>query len=169
MDKLIRGQDLKSLLWGAAGVAVVGVMLGASMQPNLRAPGDIEGAQQQFGISAGRSAYTGDNAVSWASYRDGIPEYVTGTDWLKPEQETYEALPEYAYADDAAAYEIPAYEVASNLPVADAPAREPTRYPSVDGGVAYAAADTAGSAVANEPVETSLDPEMAELAAATPG
>jgi hypothetical protein len=177
MDKLIRDRDMKSLLLGAAGVAAVGLLCGAAMQPNLRAPGDVEGTQLQAGVSGPRIYGSGDPAASWTSYAtSGVPDYVVGTDWLRPPQYEHEALPEYAYADDASAYDVPAYEPAAGVAVSvyDEPAREPTRYPSMDGGQAFAAQAfaaqaSAAPAVATEPIETSLDPEMAELAAATPG
>ncbi|MCR5876364.1 hypothetical protein LRS10_20775 [Phenylobacterium sp. J426] len=173
MDRLIRTQDVKSLMLGAAGVAAVGLLLGAAMQPDLRAPGDAEGAQLQAGVSGPRAYGLADAGAAWTSYANGIPDYVIGADWLQPPQYDTPPPPDEAFADDASAYAFdePAYAPAAVARYEEAP-REPTRYPSMDGGQAFAAqavAAAATAAVATEPMETSLDPEAAELAAATPG
>lgn len=167
MRKLLDPTDLKKLLVGAAGVAVVGVMCGAAMQPNLLSPAEAPGQQIQAGVSGVRTPY--DGTVAYSSYPNGVPDYVIGTDWLQPQQyELYQELPEPAYADDVSAFDEPAYEpvVASTW---EEPPREPTRYPSMEGGVAYSVEAHAASAVGVEPVETSVDPDLAEMAAATPG
>ncbi|MGA0605053.1 hypothetical protein ACO2Q0_03550 [Phenylobacterium sp. VNQ135] len=171
MDKLIRTQDLKSLMWGAAGVAAVGLFAGTVMQPNLRAPGDVEGLQMQMGASGPRDYALGDPAASWTSYAAGIPEYVIGTDWLKAPQYETEPAPDYAADEPPSAFDEPApasaQAVAAN--VYEEPAREPPHYPSMEGGRAYAVSEAAEAAVGVEPMETALDPESAELAVATPG
>ena len=41
MRKLIDETDLRKLFAGAAGVAVAGLLFGAAMQPDLRAPGGL--------------------------------------------------------------------------------------------------------------------------------
>lgn len=170
MRKLIDDMDLKKLFAGAAGVAVAGLVAGAAMQPNLRAPGEVEGPQIQAGTSGVRSP--DDGTAAYSSYPDGVPDYVIGTDWLQPPQHAYEALPEPVYDDGLSAFDEPDYE-----PVAAAaweePPREPTRYPSTDGGTAYSveahAVTAEATASAETALEPALDPETAELAAATPG
>jgi hypothetical protein len=170
MRKLIDDTDLRKLLAGAAGVAVVGVLAGAAMQPKLLSPGELAGQQIQAGVSGVRTPY--DGTIAYSSYASGVPDYVIGTDWLKPPQYAYEALPEPVYDDGLSAFDEPAYE-----PVAVAawqePPREPTRYPSTDGGAAYSIDQHAVTAEAAATPETALeptvDPETAELAAATPG
>lgn len=169
MDKLLRPQDLKSLMLGAMGVAAAGLFAGAVMQPNLLAPGDVEGLQMQMGVSGPRAYAPGDPAASWTSYASGIPDYVIGTDWLKAPQYEAEAPAEYAYDDEASAFDEPEPEPVVAANVYEEPPREPPHYPSIDGGRAYAVTETARPAVAIEPMETSLDPEAAELAVATPG
>lgn len=176
MDRLIRTQDVKSLMLGAAGVAAVGLLCGAAMQPNLRAPGDAEGAQLQAGVSGPRAYGLADAGAAWTSYANGIPDYVIGTDWLQPPQYDASPPPDDAFAGDASAYahaSASAFDELAYAPAAIAryeePPREPTRFPSLDGGQAFAAQAAATTAVATEPMETSLDPEAAELAAATPG
>lgn len=175
MGKLIDDIDLKKLFAGAAGVAVAGLLAGAAMQPNLLAPGELAGQQIQAGVSGVRTPY--DGTVAHSSYSNGIPDYVIGTDWLQPPQYAYEALPEPAYADEYSQFDEPAYEPPAYEPVAVAaweePPREPTRYPSTDGGTAYSIEEHAvtaeAAATAETALETVLDPETAELAVATPG
>jgi len=167
MPRLIDDTDLKKLFAGAAGVAVAGVLCGAAMQPNLLSPGEAPGQQIQAGVSGVRVPY--DGTVAYSSYANGVPDYVIGTDWLQPpEYDLYQELPEPAYEDDVSMFDEPDPEpvVAATW---DEPPREPTRYPSMEGGVAYSAEAHAASAVGVEPVETSVDPDLAEMAAATPG
>lgn len=170
MGKLIDDIDLRKLFGGAAGVAVAGLLAGAAMQPKLLEPGELAGQQIQAGVSGVRTPY--DGTAAYSSYPHGIPDHVIGTDWLQPPQYAYEALPEPIYEDEFSAFDEPAYE-----PVAVAaweePPREPTRYPSRDGGTAYSIEEHAvtaeATATAETALETALDPETAELAIATPG
>lgn len=167
MRKLIDETDLRKLLAGAAGVAVVGLLCGAAMQPQLRAPGDVEGQQIQAGVSGVRTPY--DGTIAYSSYANGVPDYVIGTDWLQPPQyDLHQELPEPEYHDYASSFDEPAYEPAV-VATWEEPPREPPRYPSIDGGSAYSVEAHAASAVGVEPVETSVDPDVAEMAAATPG
>ena len=177
MKKLIRRQDLNSLLLGALGMGALGVCLGAAMHPNLNAPGEVEGQQIQTGTSGART-YGYGSAVAYRTYDNGLPEYVVGTDWLKPPVQQAEPAGEDAYvepaeADDMSTYAVSAYEpaAASITPasVFDDRAPQPPRHPSLEGGVAYAIGAAARPAVATEPMETALDPQAADLAVATPG
>ena len=170
MRKLVDDTDLKKLFAGAAGVAVAGVLAGGAMQPNLLSPGELAGQQIQAGVSGVRTPYEG--TVAYSSYANGVPDYVIGTDWLKPPQYAYEPLPEPIYDDGISSFDEP-----NNEPVAVAaweePPREAPRYPSIAGGAAYSIEEHAVSAEATASPETALepaiDPETAELAAATPG
>lgn len=167
MRKLIDDTDLRKLFAGAAGVAVAGLLCGAAMQPNLLSPGELEGQQLQAGVSGVRVPY--DGTVAYSSYPNGVPDYVIGTDWLQPPQyDLYQELPEPAYDDYASTFDEPAHEPVV-VATWEEPPREPPRYPSMEGGVAYSVQQHAASAVGVEPVETSVDPDVAEMAAATPG
>lgn len=164
MRKLIDETDLRKLFAGAAGVAVAGLLFGAAMQPDLRAPGDGEGQQIQAGVSGVRTPY--DGTVAYSAYPNGLPDYVIGTDWLQPPPaDAYAGFPEPTYDDYASAFDEPAYEPVV-VATWEEPPRPPPHYPSLEGGVAYSAEE---HAVTAEAVEPELDPDLAEMAAATPG
>jgi hypothetical protein len=141
MRTLILNRDLRALFAGAGGVVVAGLLCGAAMHPDLRGPADAEGPQMLMGVSGARAAYVG-SASSW-SYQGQVPDYVIGTDWLRP--------PEPLYAEDARAEEAepsrePPQAYAAEERATDAvqtgwdePAREPVVYPSTNGGAPYEA------------------------------
>jgi hypothetical protein len=139
MRTLILNRDLKTLFSGVAVATVAGLTLGMAMYPNL----DIDkvgGPQIQMNGGGPR----GEAAMSQASlsgYAGRVPDYVVGTDSLKPPQ--YQVLayndraePEYADTGDAA--DVMAYEAPRAEPVRyqDEP-REPTSYPSQRGNAVH--------------------------------
>lgn len=157
--------DLKPILTGAGACAAFGLLLGAAMQPNLRGPTDVEGPQMLAGVSGARQPQLQDVGASFAAYETGVPDYVVGTDWLEPPEQFDEEVPIPVEDETVAFAEDDAYE-----PVAivrwEEPPREPARYPSLDGGVAYGVAYAGDLPAPPPPPE---DSELAEMAAATPG
>lgn len=171
MAKLLTNRDVRSLCLGACGAVTAGLLMGAAMQPQLRIGGeDPEGPQILQPLSGPRVA--GDGWVpgaTYVTYGEQVPDYVIGTDWLKPppaadEGELYEEIPAYAetvaFADDVE----PAYAPPPSW--IDQP-REPSRFPSMSGGVALTA-DLPAPPPPPPPAEAS-DAEVADLAAANPG
>jgi hypothetical protein len=135
------------------------------MYPELLGPGDIGGPQLQAGVSAGRASYYGQTA-SWAAYDGKVPDYVIGTDWLKPPQYTeYNDDHEIPPEDETVVYAEA--EVGRKVDVVattyEEPPREPVNFPSADGGVPY------GADLPKPPPPPQDDPEVADLHAANPG
>lgn len=168
MRSLIHNADLKSLFTGVGVAAGAGLLMGLALQPQLRAFGEIEGPQIMAGVSGVRSAQPYDPSAGFNAYQNQIPDYVLGTDWLKPPEYLSDELPEIPYEDETAAFDEPAYE-APPEPVAVArweePPREPVRFPSTDGGVPYGVDLPPPPA----PPEAPEDADLAEMAAGTPG
>jgi|SRR5436190_20657724 hypothetical protein len=133
MRTLILNRDLKRLFEGAAGVAAAGLMLGAFMHPTLR-PDPLGAPRMEMGVAGARAAYAPDQAATWTSYGGRLPDYVVGTDSLKPPP---------AYRDDPTlvvdtADEPERPETYQRRQVAwQEPPREPVAYPSTSGGVPY--------------------------------
>src|SRR5687767_9170373 len=69
--------------YGVAVAVVAGLMVGGAMKPTLRDSGDPEGPQL-LGPKSGERIEFVDSRSSFAAYRYGIPEWVIGTDWLRP-------------------------------------------------------------------------------------
>ena len=138
MRTLIQNRDLKTLFGGVSIAAVAGLLMGGAMYPNLDED-KVGGPQIQMNGGGPRS----DAAMSQASlsaYGGRVPDYVVGTDSLKPPQ--YEVLAyndraEPQYADTGEAADVMAYEAPQAQPVRyqDEP-REATSYPSQHGNVA---------------------------------
>jgi hypothetical protein len=143
MRTLLLNQDLKTLFIGAAFVVALGLVGGAAMQPNLDAGDGPQGPQILAGQSGARAQDTDNPYAVFAAYPQTLPDYVIGSDWLKP-------LPEGEAIWDAAAAtgdETPVYAVAE-APEAPVAPEAPIA-----------------------PVAPTLqdEAELAELAAATPG
>lgn len=136
MRNLIRNRDLKTLFGGVSIAATAGLLMGAALYPNLDED-EVRGPQillsgggprgEAPAVDAGMSVYAGR-----------VPDYVIGTDALKPPQ--YQVL---AYADraepeaadtgdtgDVMAYEAPA-EIQTDHWQEEP--REPSLYPSEHG------------------------------------
>lgn len=130
---------LRMLYRGSAVAGAFGLLLGAAVKPDLREGAGPEGPQMLAGVSDARlapEAYAAEPV-----FRPGpVPDYVIGTDWLRPP--VYDAPPAYeppAYADYAAeAYAAPpTVEYARPAPyeLADLEDRLPPRIPSLHGDV----------------------------------
>lgn len=73
---------MKALFQGVPIVVVAGLLLGAVLQPQLALSDDPAGPQTLMGVSARREPT--DMAWTSASYSGPVPDYVLGTDWLRP-------------------------------------------------------------------------------------
>jgi len=133
MRTLIQNRDLKTLFGGVAVAAAVGLTMGMALYPDLDED-KVEGPQILMNGGGPRGEAPASHATV-ADYGARVPDYVVGTDSLKPPQ--YEVLayddraePEYADTGDAA--DLMAYEAPPQIQPAhwrDEP-REPSRYPS---------------------------------------
>ena len=132
--------EVRIMAAGAAGALVLGLTLGAVMQPDLNV--DYLGPQVMTPVSGVRADNTFDPAVTFASYGAKVPDYVIGTDWVKAMQArnapypvtpvAYE--PEYAVAaDDHVDTDAETAATAPLASVYEYPAAEVT-YRSVSGG-----------------------------------
>lgn len=140
MRNLIRNEDLKTLFSGVAVAAASGLLMGAAFYPNLHED-DIKGPQMLLNGGGPRAeAYATD--AGWSAYRGRVPDYVVGTDSLRPPQYqalAYEERVTHETADTGQTADVMAYEA----PIEAQPAkwqdepREPSRYPSQAGNVAY--------------------------------
>jgi hypothetical protein len=138
-----RLSKVKAFFSGMAMAATAGLLLGGMMKPNLVQGDRPIGPQIFTGWSAARSTGPFDDGRSWAAYGGQVPDYVTGTDWNKaatyaPMDVAYDPAETPDYYQEAAA-DAPSYP----KPTYQEPPREPPTYPSVSGGMAYAA-DRAG-------------------------
>lgn len=134
-------RDLRTLYAGMAAVAAVGLIGGAYMHPTLK---PLEGGPQiQAGVAGERVDHAYDYAASWTSYQGQVPEYVIGTDWLKPPQYAMvDDVPDYRdepitvdEADYAADTGDTTQAVADSEPEPQALPREPVAYPSLGGDI----------------------------------
>lgn len=146
MRNLIHCEDLKTLLQGAAVVAVAGLLMGAVAHPNLRGEDEAAGPQMLMNGGGERGAQViSDPGVG--VYGGRIPEYVVGTDWTRPRAEPagtdatlsmdepmVDTGPAVVFADS----DDPAQLRMTRTTWQDAP-RDPTTYPSARGGVSYEA------------------------------
>lgn len=133
MRILIHPDDLKRLYTGAALSVVLGLTLGAVVQPSL-ADG-ILAPQQDWG-SGGQRSHAVGAAYSLADYGGQVPDYVIGTNYTQQPQLT--ALPSPSGDDQAeAAYDVIEYARTAEAVVPsrweDEPYDAPV-YPSTDGG-----------------------------------
>ncbi|MBU1376564.1 MAG: hypothetical protein KKE02_14065 [Alphaproteobacteria bacterium] len=138
MRTLILNRDLKTLFGGVAVAAAAGLLMGSAMYPDLDA-GERAAPQIQM-PGGGPRAMTSGSDAGVQSYGGHVPDYVIGTDALKPRQD----LQAIAYADQAdtgQAADVVTYEAPAQVQPArwqDEP-REPTSYPSQRGNVVYTA------------------------------
>lgn len=167
MNRLILNRDLKSLFSGAAVAVAAGLVSGGLMHPGLLALGEVGGPQLQAGVSGSRAAPYGGGSARLISHDGTVPDYVIGTDWLRPP-------PHAAYGDEdeaPAEAETVVYADAEVGPAADAvaagweePPREPVSFPSTAGGRLY------GADLPKPPLPPEeADSEIADLHAANPG
>lgn len=140
MKTLLLNQDLKTIFVGAAFAVGLGLVGGAAMIPNLDAQDGPKGPQMIAGDSGARASAEENPYAVYASYSQKMPDYVVGSDWLKPPAQDESIYQEIAATGD----QTSVYEVVS-APQAPAAPQAP---------VAPQAQDEA---------------ELADLAAATPG
>lgn len=150
------------LYQGIAAACVAGLLLGASVKPTLREIGGPDGPQMLAGVSGKRVYRDGYGDADFTSWTGTPPDYVIGTDWLRPpvypDAVAYEP-PSYDY--DAHAYaeeELPAPEYAAPAPyeLADLEEAPPPRIPSIDGDVL---AGVGAPPPPEPPVEDAYPPE----------
>lgn len=165
MRAIFRKTDLKSLAAGVGVSAAAGLLLGAAMQPDLRAPREAEGPQILAGVSGARQDYMANPGGLGGGYVGQVPDYVIGTDWLKARQAE---APEAAFADEVEVVYPDRDDEAEPIAVVRwrEPPREAPHYPSLHGGVAYGVAYGGELPPPPPPPE---DAELLEMAAATPG
>ena len=124
--------------YGVAVAAMAGLLLGGAMKPVLRDSDDPEGPQM-LGPTSGARAEVVDNRSAFAAYRYGIPDWVIGSDWLRPAYPEPEPPPEEPAAES---YEVAAWEPpepqAADYPEPE-PEPEPTApvYPSMGGDILH--------------------------------
>jgi len=142
MRTLILNRDLKTLFGGVAVAAASGLLMGAALYPNLDED-KIEGPQIVMTGGGPRTApQSGDMGL--ASYSGHVPDYVVGTDSLRPPQYValaYEERAEPEQAETGDAGDVMAYEAPIEVQPAnwrEEPREEP-RYPSQADNVAYEA------------------------------
>lgn len=147
-------------LYAGAGLALTaGLLMGATMKPQLVTDGRPAGPQIFAGWSAEQPTGPFDDGFVYASYSGQIPDYVLGTDLQK-----MMALPVAMYEPQQAEedyYEAPAYDdlpepaVAERHAVYAVQASERVAIPSLDGGAAYEDASRAEKTplVAYDPVD----------------
>lgn len=164
MPMLIQNRDLKTLFSGAAVAVAAGLLFGGVFYPDLNA-GAVKGPQMEMS-GGGPRAVTEVSDAGVSTYNGHVPDYVIGTDALKPpvyQVLSYEERAEPEAADtgdqgDVMAYEAPAQTQPVQIQTAgwrDAP-REATRYPSQSGNAVHEvdlpAAPPPPSAIDEEPV-----------------
>ncbi|WP_337188685.1 hypothetical protein [Phenylobacterium sp.] len=99
MLPLLRSPDTRRLLTGVALAAAAGLALGATLKPNLDEE-PLEGPQQLIS-GGGPRTYVQAPDAGMAAYRGRVPDYVVGTDSLKPPPDTFLALDDQADAPEA--------------------------------------------------------------------
>jgi len=139
MRTLILNRDLKTLFGGVAIAAVAGLTMGTALYPDLDED-KVGGPQIQMNGGGPRSEVAMSNAGVGA-YGAHVPDYVVGTDALKPAQYqvlAYSDRAEPQYDEGAGTSDVMAYEApqAERVRYQDEP-REPTSYPSERGARAY--------------------------------
>lgn len=125
-----------TILSGAALAAVLGIMLGGAMRPQL-VFGDRPNGPQMFATGGGpRSTGPFDSGSSYANYGGAIPDYVIGTDYA---QSAYVAAPPVEEEPRRAAHNerTPPEPVTLTHAAYDEPPAPLVVYPSVAGGRSY--------------------------------
>jgi len=133
--KFVTTKEGATILSGAALAAVLGIMLGGSMRPQLIFDGRPMGPQMFANGGGSRSTGPFDMRDAYAAYGGKLPTYVTGTDYAQAayvEEPAAAAPPEPV--SEAATEPAPAPLTRAIYEEARAPV---VVYPSVAGGVAY--------------------------------
>ena len=122
MKTLLRNQDLKTLFVGSVFAVALGLVGGAAMEPNLRFEAGPKGPQIIAGDSGPRASREEDPNAAYASYADKMPDYVIGSDWVKPVPQGESLYPEVAeIGEQTSVYEVvdaPRAPVAPQAPAA---------------------------------------------------
>ena len=134
--KFVSTNEGAAILSGAALAAVLGIMLGGSMRPQLIFEGRPMGPQMFADGGGPRSTGPFDLRDAYAAYGGKLPSYVTGTDYAQTayvEEAPIAEEPQRVAHDDTQAPAPP--------PLTRAAYGEPPApiivYPSVSGGTAY--------------------------------
>ena len=130
---------LRMLYQGIAAASAVGLLLGAAMKPQLREMVGPEGPQMLAGVS-GKRVYRDGYEAGWTSWSGPPPDYVIGTDWLRPpaypEDTAYVVEPDaYDYEDEEPPQETYAPPAPPPYELADLEPPPRPRMPSLDGDV----------------------------------
>lgn len=129
---------LRMLYQGLAIACAAGLVAGAAMKPSLREIDGPAGPQMLAGVSGDRVYSYGYTATDFAARPGPPPDYVVGTDWLRPPMDPQPVAympPEPAY--DEAYEDLPpiAYAAPAPYELADLEPPPPPRIPSLDGDV----------------------------------
>lgn len=127
MLSFFRNRSVMPFAIGAALAATVGVLLGASMQPNLEAGAPTGPRTMIAGGGARVVPVLSDPGV--AAYKGRVPDYVVGSDWTQPP--ALEPEPELVDDYEPVAYE-PVVAARAERPFAIAPRAELVRMPVSD-------------------------------------
>lgn len=127
---------MKALYSGAGLAVLAGLLMGATMRPDLESDGRPAGPQILAGSSGARS--TGpfyDGGLAFAAYSNTIPDYVVGTDWqrMTAEPVAYAEPQERATPTETQPEPAPQFAAATY----QEPPREGPSYPSMDGNRWY--------------------------------
>ena len=138
MSYSISRSDLSAMV-GVALFAFAGLSAGAALRPSAREMIGPQGPQTLQPVSGERVEAIG-GGTAFADYKYGIPDYVIGTDWLRPE------VPIAAAETEDRGYEpepyVPERFVTVEAPAPEVPREPPTpRYPSVGGDIYASAPD----------------------------
>lgn len=154
------GSPLRMLYQGVAAATAAGLLLGAATKPTLREVAGPDGPQMLAGVSGERAYRDGYGDADLTSWTGPPPDYVIGTDWLRPPAHpdvvAYQP-PTYDY-DDYAYEELPPADYAAPPPyeLADLEERPAPRMPSLDGDVL---AGVGAPPPPEPPVEDAYPPE----------
>lgn len=143
MRNLILNRDLKTLFGGVAIATVAGLTMGMALYPDLDE--DKVGGPQIQMTGGGPRSEVAMSSAGVGAYGGRVPDYVVGTDSLKPAQ--YQVLaysdraePQYDDTSDSAVdtSDVMAYEApqAERVRYQDEP-RQPSSYPSQRGNSTY--------------------------------
>jgi hypothetical protein len=155
--KFVTATEGAAILSGAALAAVLGVLLGGSMRPQLIFDGRPMGPQIFAEGGGARSTGPFDMRDAYAAYGGKLPTYVTGTDYLQAAYVDEPAVDEPAAAEEPQPAAREQTETQPPAPVARAAYGEPRGpvviYPSEAGGFVYRAAAPPSAAPPAPPQE----------------
>ncbi len=130
-----QSRDLPALLAGAAVATAAGLMLGATLHPDLGEEAPL--APQTLVAGGGAREAPGGGDPGLGRYAGPIPEYVTGTDATRPPAEFVQALVDAPQIPPEAVEPAPEMRVRPEPAAWREPPEPPIDYPSRSGGVVY--------------------------------